>query len=34
MRPAAAKTKDVSLQEPVNLSGGSLEDVIRVRGAR
>ena len=34
MRPAAAKTKDVSRQEPVNLSGGSLEDVIRVRGAR
>ena len=34
MRPAAAKTKDVSFQEPVNLSGGSLEDVIRVRGAR
>ena len=34
MRPAAAKTKDASLPEPVNLSGGSLEDVIRVRGAR
>ena len=34
MRPAAAKTKVVSRQEPVNLSGGSLEDVIRVRGAR
>ena len=34
MRPAAAKTKGASLPEPVNLSGGSLEDVIRVRGAR
>ena len=34
MRPASAKTKDVSSPEPVNLSGGSLEDVIRVRGAR
>ena len=34
MRPAAAKTKRSASEEPVNLSGGSLEDVIRVRGAR
>ena len=32
MAPAAAKS--TGQKAPVNLSGGSLEDVIRVRGAR
>ena len=30
----AAKVKDHLLSRQLNLSGGSLEDVIRVRGAR